>query len=463
MKLKRSTAVLGAVTLAFLATLIFTCNPSGPVVNPPVTKVDTIVPQPFPGTSVTGITFPTDPATITGWINANDSANIAQHAWGIWAGLTAPTNQKVGGVPLMVFETWAGIHELQVATKEGSLSQDLIIKVNRAPLQKPNQHSESIINNNPGFWVNVSYDPNAATYALQNKILKKATLDSIQGSGVDTIPAFPTQAITIKPVYYVGQTKDNLVRIPVWKEIPAIPDSNNLNHFVYADLGNTQPPNRVPTPADSTASPEAIKAATVNASDFINFKLDSTMAAFINAEQGAGTAVKGDVAFLVAMHVTSKEVPSWTWQTFYWAPDPSNPGTPSSPVYNSLMPGQVKGAARHYAVSTAYMMNFPSLPRTGGVPTAANKPVIGFNPYLESGFGPSTFNAPNTEYPNFIWGTQSNCMSCHALAAYNPAKTQDNQHFYSTDQYIDLNNSALFSGKLKTDFAWSIPDSYIDK
>ena len=33
----------------------------------------------------------------------------------------------------------------------------------------------------------------------------------------------------------------------------------------------------------------------------------------------------GDLALLVAMHVTTKELPNWTWQTFWWEPFPTRP------------------------------------------------------------------------------------------------------------------------------------------
>ena len=42
-------------------------------------------------------------------------------------------------------------------------------------------------------------------------------------------------------------------------------------------------------------------------------------------------AVAGDVAILVAMHVSTRETARWTWQTFWWTPTPENPHAPSSP------------------------------------------------------------------------------------------------------------------------------------
>jgi hypothetical protein len=180
------------------------------------------------------------------------------------------------------------------------------------------------------------------------------------------------------------------------------------------------------------------------------------MAAYINQQQNSVqgvTASAGDLALLVAMHVATKEISNWTWQTFYWAPDPSNPYSPSSTLAYSNKPAQLSAAASHYAVSVAYLMVTPNQPLIGGTNKNVNA-MIGYNPYLEAGFDSTTFGFKNKLNPNFKFGVQTNCMSCHALAIV------ENAAQYSADQYIGLHD-LYYLGRVKLDFAWSIQQALI--
>jgi len=56
--------------------------------------------------------------------------------------------------------------------------------------------------------------------------------------------------------------------------------------------------------------------------------------------------------------------------------------------------------------------------------------------------------------PNDV-GAQTNCMSCHGQANWNPNNVA-NAPDYTGDRYIDM-NSPQFKGTLKVDFLWSIP------
>jgi hypothetical protein len=175
-----------------------------------------------------------------------------------------------------------------------------------------------------------------------------------------------------------------------------------------------------------------------------------------------GAAKKGDYAVLVGMHVTTNETIRWTWQTFWWAPNPENPPSPSSKFQADKRPDQLKGAARHYAVAITYTFILPNQPITGG--NNIGQSVIGYNPYLEAGFfyqpgnkkAPLTYSAVVVTNGKNVYnnvGVLTNCMSCHGITNY-VIKNQDAN--YIGDTYIDKNDT-LFKGKLKTDFLWSIP------
>src|SRR5262249_40248518 len=139
----------------------------------------------------------------------------------------------------------------------------------------------------------------------------------------------------------------------------------------------------------------------------------------------------------------------WTWQTFWWLPDPDNPKLPSSKSIADDRPAQLTGVARHYAMAPCYSMVLPDQPITGGLDRG--KPVYAYNPYLEAFMTPSHLKSLMNNV-----GVQSNCMSCHAMACYAKYGTVESEQ-YIGDQYVDLQQDPRFRGKLKTDFLWSVP------
>jgi len=433
-----------------------------------------IIPEPLPSV-VPGFSFPTDSNTVYSWLQPTyDSVSVYKHAWGVWAGLTASSGQAYQGDSLLVYQTWLGIGEIQTLAKEGFDGSEKLKKTGRTPLEVPKQFlhaarfmaaanggqvdTSANFNNN---WTSVSYDPLATVHVLKNGLLKQSVISGyVKNNAIGNVPAFPAGAITIKPVYYVGKKTDSLIRVSAWPGPPPVPAAypdTQWESYVFADPTNSQTPGKIPVPVPSdNVTPQQMAAATVNLSDFINFKLDSAMANYINKQQGpvqGVTASAGDVAILVAMHVTTKEISNWTWQTFYWAPNPADPKSPSSPLAASLRPSQLKGAASHYALSTAYVEVLPNQPITGGTNTGVS-PMIGYNPYLEAPFGPNVFGFANAMNPAYQYGIQTNCMSCHAMAT-SDGTTKNNSLPYTTDQYIDMQNP-VFKNWVQLDFAWSV-------
>jgi hypothetical protein len=450
-----------------------------------------VFPENFPGSAVTGIQFPTDSTTIYSWINdshfANhyDSASIYAHSWGIWAGLTMPTNQKVDNANLRVFETWMGLNEVRQYIIDGlPCTEEVLTRTSRVPLTRPRQfeHAGKLARSvnalaakvKPGdtavpkdLWVTVSYSPDMACYAINNKLFKQSVINtSYQRDKVGSIPPFPNTSISIKPTYLEYPGSATILQMPVWLNPPNPPDSLNVfapDQFplcVYVDVKNRQQTGKKLVPVTAGCkSKDSIANATCNLNDFINFTIDSAMAAFMNQQDsvqgmnnngGYGKAQPGNRVLLVAMHVSTKETSDWTWQTFYWTPTPATPGAPSSNLAAGLLPATVKGAARNYAVNAAYVMTTPN-----NSPTNAGS-MFGYNPYLEGGFGPATFNIPNTFNPSFQYGMQTNCMSCHALAVPSTATG------YTTDQFINPDDPQFFKNQVTLDFSWSIQTALIN-
>jgi len=413
---------------------------------------------------ISGFNFPEDSTKIYEWLENQDTTSIVNHAWGIWAGLTQPTKQKYNGQKLLVFETWMGVQELAAMSAQGQVSSS-IERSNRTQLSIPRQfvHGRLFAGQkiDTSFTVleTVSYDPSAAHFATSNKLFNQSELKKyLVNDGIGAVPEFPNTSITTKPTYYAGvPSKNGLIRVPVWvSPNPAKAYRyNEWQQWVYADVNNKQEPNKKLVPV-TTSNPteEQIKDATCNVDDFINYKIDRIGADYLNNHQDVGTTpsrqfIEGDYVLLVAMHATTKEFKNWTWQTYFWCPDPFNPPSPSSKFEAGLRPKELKGAASHYAVSTAYAMVWPNQPVSGGSDNNA-RPILAFNPYLEGGFGPKVFSLPNKFRPVFVYGMQSNCMSCHALS------TMSGKNGYTTNQYIDMMDTSLFKNDVKLDFTWSI-------
>ncbi len=466
---------MGLASLAGLALLIYGCR-STQGSGPSFKNETAIIPQHFPGKTTTGITFPEYPSVIYDWLKNEDTSSIAQHTWGIWSGLTSKTDQVYGGDTLLLFETWMGAHEIrEILESDGNdISTYPYRKTSRTPLSIPTQLSHGVpLENDRGSeslsnsvdrkfqrLVTVCYSPPSAEFAINNRIFDpKVLLEYKPENGeIGAMPSFPSNSINIKPTYFTVANKgtDPIV-LPIW---PGPPDTiakitgwDTFWQYVFIDPTNSQPANKIPVLADSMdATGETQKRATVNLNDFIYFYADSAMANQFNNEQGSDSISPGDLAILVGMHVTTKEIQNWTWQTFFWAPDPQNPPFPSSSFTagHRLPKTQLSSAAQHYAAVPVYNMVWPNQPINGGTNTGVS-PLIGYNPYLEAEL--NKFTVYDSLNPKFIYGVRSNCMSCHSLAAY---KFEGQSDFrYSGDQYISR-NSSLFNGYVQLDFAWSV-------
>ena len=109
-------------------------------------------------------------------------------------------------------------------------------------------------------------------------------------------------------------------------------------------------------------------------------------------------------------------------------------------------------------MALAYSLLTPDQPYVGGENSGAA--VYAYNPWIEARFTPADLpdslpgNAPDGQPAANSFGVQTNCMSCHARATYNPLKLATAPRF-SGARYVDLIDPQ-FVGTLQVDFLWSL-------
>ncbi|RYZ19278.1 MAG: hypothetical protein EOO16_20355 [Chitinophagaceae bacterium] len=444
----------------------------------PVANSTSIRPVELPDPGIAGFHYPESEATLNTWIDNNDSARIIGHAWGLWASLTDTTSQRFNNEQLRVFETWLTTEQMLQAQEGADVAQLQAGSNFARKLQVPHQFEHARNARQRAHLIDptdsaqilgfVKYNPVAADFTIRNRLKRQATLDSLLAGGAAGVPDFPNASMAVKPVFQV-LTKDNLNKdglyvLKVWNGPPATAVAYAANLWpdsVFVDPTNQRGHGHGGViGGDGKATPEN----TYNASDFIHFSLDEATAAHFRGNfKGLRQAKAGDVAILLAMHVTSRETKRWTWQTYWWAPDPDNPPLPSTKRIADSRPEQLKGTPRHYAMSMAYTFLLPNQPFTGGNNSGTS--IYSYNPYLEAGFDSSVLsNVPtsvvitNGQAVTNVVGVRSNCMSCHAQANYNQnVATAPN---YTGDTYIDMDGKA-FRNTLKLDFLWSLTDTLV--
>ena len=443
---------------------------------------DPIVPEPLPDGQIPGFHFPESEATLTGWITSMTrglpgapaaTARIQRHGWSLWTALTAETAQTYEGQELRVFETWQTPEELAALTVAPASNpkarpraplrtlQQLRLRQGSSDTAAPVDDSNAI-DRVMGF---VKFDPTSAAHVLSQRLLARATLDGLLDGGAQQVPVFPATTLVAKAVFQVITANDLVASryyaLKVWPGPPDSPQTSMAAQWpgcVWIDvLGGGDGHGAI----DYDAAPDGssrTEATTYPVASLMNYRLSAADAATTNQEKPGTAAAAGDYAILVAMHLAGREIARWTWHTFWWTPAADEPPAPSSPAIASQRPAQLRGAARNYAMALAYTMLTPDQPYTGG--ENAGTPVYAYNPWVEARLGPAELpdSLPGVDAHggptgnNF--GVQTNCMSCHVRATYNPNLRPTAPRF-SGARYTDLGDPQ-FVGTLQVDFLWSI-------
>lgn len=428
-----------------------------------------IAPVPVPDPQIPGFRFPETEATVTGWITAGAVDQIALHGWGLWTALTAPTGAIYERQALRVFETWLTPQDL-LAHLEASGSAELGQRPRRvravAELDQLRGRPALAPNDRLGGYV--KFDPTSADHVLRQGLLRLSTLQALLDGGAAQVPPFPASTLVVKPIFQIvpaaSLIQGRYFALKVWDGPPRLPQAiapQQWPHAIWVDLfgGGADSGEIDPDPASDGRS--RTDATTYPLNSFLFFRLSAADAAGFDADRPGVNAAAGDLALLVGMHVAGRETVRWTWQTFWWTPAPDAPPAPSSSLIASARPPQLSGAPRHYAMAIAYAMESPAQPVIGG--QNAGAALYAYNPWIEAAFTSADLpdsqpgvDASGLAVANNV-GVQSNCMSCHARATFDPGSRATAPRF-SGARYTDLADPQ-FGGTLQVDFLYSLPRS----
>lgn len=461
-------------------------------------------PVPLPDPGIKDYSFPENKEKLMKWIDAGSSNEIYLHGWGLWTSLTTASGQNEYGLTnVPVYLTWLSPSEIAALPRLKSTEKKVDLPAKRTfLLEKPRQFTHnaeglekaaavvksSAVSSSAtatafslrdtNVVVTMGYDPTAQDFAYHNNLFSLKALQAFYNSGsgnIRSIPVFPNNAVTIKPTYKVI-TKANMLNgsiyvMPAWPGTPpVITPEITANGFretswpgcVYINTKNTGASTAKSVDKDCTAGSNASN--TYGLGDFVYYPVTSAnIDAFDLLVDGQETLAVGDVIVLMAMHVTTREIDEWTWQTYFWTPDSAAPPLPSSTAIASARPAKLTGAAAHYAMSIGYQMVTPNQPVVGG--KSVGGPVVVYNPYLEADFKAAVFGTPpknvgilaqgsKTPYMATV-GIQTNCMTCHGNASIDPSNSNGNSLPYLTNFYFSRDDQS-FKGFLQLDFLWSI-------
>jgi len=384
--------------------------------------------------------LPGDADTIQGWIDEGNDEAMHGHALEIWGALNQDSGQVFQGRRLPIWETWYSgdeIYDSQTACSSTQRPSATTNFENPRQLFKHGVADEATTSFNK---FNGEYAQNVCDNLYNNPDVLTSLNESFTPStpiADRSIQDFPNATVALKPVFMLV-SQSGLTSMPYWNGAEnstnfAMPSSNTWTQCVAVDPLNRS--DMKPVTQACNGSPTVQQVVPLN--EFYHFALTQgdidNLSGFAPAQELAGAQV-GDYAVLVAMHVTMREIPQWTWQTFWWHPDPANSPAPAVSRPAEVL-AKIPAPFNHYAMCTAYQMMLPESP-------SSTTPLICFNPYLEPGL-------------TGVVGKESNCMTCHSLASWGNGGDFGGGLDYQANGYIDQ-SSDLFSDVTKLDFLWSV-------
>jgi len=456
----------------------------------PLTPViqQTILPQPIPA----GFDFPANRAELQKLADTNNVTAMRKHSWNLWAGLTADSISVFEGKTLPIWETWLATEQVftNPPTENSEGAMNVGVKKPAREFKDPNQflHIKAVkrtaTETDSGLVGFNKFDPTMVQYLwtghmqpnLQSELIffytSSSSLNALNENWGTTpikdrkIADAPDTALELKPVLMMVKAQV-LTALPFWNG-PRSSTDKNCAAVSVEKLRHPKPgqpatdchpdpttwthcvlivPNTITDslqPATNTQFENANRSETPGCTDPANaqygginmlyhFKMtDEEARAFNAAQSPAIKAQQGDFMVLMAMHVNTKEIVDWTWQTFWWQGGQETPDL--YPGSGQDRTSNIKAPWTNYNLCAVYAQTTK--------PDNQGDMNVCFNPYLET----------SSTIPD---GLRSNCVTCHGTATVGTPKTGGYPATY--DQPIDFGDPSYFGGATKTDFSWAVP------
>lgn len=381
-----------------------------------------------------GFDFPADKAILLAYRDSNNIPAMRKHAWMVFAGLTQRTP---GGEA--VFETWYSAEEV---FNTGPTPQGLR-RIQRR-FKSPRQFRQTGVGPQAigaSLLSFTLFNEANRTHVRTNELNKQSKLtslrDAFRASSTPTekrdITEFPAKAISLKLVWWLVK-RTGKTGMPIWDADPANPDAQGNPNTSWKRVVAVDPTRPTIPPGEVAdvrypAGQLRRNSAVVPLENFYHFQITANEIAAVRSVLG-GSAQVGDYAALVAMHVTTKEIPDWVWATFWWH-DKANDGP-----FAADRPSAVSGVWRNYRMDAAYSSDTPM--------ESNGSPNVCYNPWLEARF------------PN---GMVSNCMACHQRAVWPvPVPVPPNPPFLPIVRGALAKNDTYYktNDRMRLDFLWSV-------
>jgi len=413
-------------------------------------------------------------------LNIPGKIDIAQqraHGWMLFAGATQPASNQPDAQP--VFHSWYTVEEAfdtapgkidctkrhpfqltlptQLVMVTPNPARDMAEKngLNVSPRFDPNpgqftatNASVSTLAAHQGVvaFSHVAFNQDMYDWLRDNQFYSKAALNQLRNANVSRKPItpVPTTGISLKFSWW-PVAPDRLTAVPVWDNDPRFPGDAKNPPTTWKRVVLVDPVGGLPIPPKVTLGGfDHVNLKSVPLSRFYSVQVTKEEADLANSDfriKAAATAVlgrplqAGDFIVMTALHIATREFPPWVFTTFWWSDNPT-----ANPLGKDMI-SAVKGVFRNYIMDVSYNINDPKGPN--------GKPPISYNPWLEF------FQ---------LGGTRSQCMACHARAAYGPnvraafnpsdMSTGDPNGFDATPQSPSDPNFA--KGTLDLDRVWTI-------
>ncbi len=422
--------------------------------------------------------FPAEQYELLGAVYTDNLAAQRAHAWKLWAALNTTSRSTAYGQRLPIWQTWYSSTEVFSGTLSGKLSTSQhLLSCCRFGLPKQDiiEHHDVDKDEPAVTMAFVKFNAPAAQFIIDRGYDRQATLEQLNTQynrdrtpvTVRQIQPFPRAAVAIKLTFWLIRAH-GITPVPYWDPAYAPPKNGQTpNHLTWSDCVAVDADSRLPEGTKQLVKCNGTlrEAPVVHLSRFYTYRLVdptdvATVALFskhisMHTDQehvvtGEFVPAVGDYLALTAMHVTTKEIPDWTFQTFWWTP------FPHAAPFGGDRPKLVHAPFDNYDMCNAYNVETPR--------TTSGGPHICFDPYLEADLGPTKpYIMDGKHMPaDPMAGTRSNCMACHSRAAW-PTKMDPPYLPHTSSMGAVANpgyvarNDAYFDGITTTDFLWSIP------